>query len=189
MPRVHSKTKNKAGEPYPCVLCSETIKAGEKYYEWSFRYGGTKRQHQSHGSPKPSQLTQSKMSGAYAAIEAAEDAIQSAASVEDLAAALNDCASEIENVSQEYQDGLDALPDGLRDAGGPGGETQEKIDALTSFAESLQSIASDLESEEMPTEVEPPAKGEPAQTLEEAQEDWFDDKRQEASDALGELSV
>jgi hypothetical protein len=189
MPRVNSKTKNKAGQPYSCVRCSDTIKAGEKYYEWSFRYGGTRRQHQSHGMPKPSQLTQSKMSSAYAAIEAAEDAIAGAASVEDLASALNDCASEIENVSQEYQDGLDSLPDGLRDAGGPGGETQEKIDALNEFAESLQSTASDLESEEPPTEVEEVPEGETPLTLEETQDEWLDEKKSQASDALGELSI
>jgi hypothetical protein len=90
MPRVATKKKNKAGKPYDCCKCSDKIKAGESYYEWSFRYGGTYRQHTSHGSPKASQLTQSKLSGAYAAIEAAEDAVATAETVEDLAAALEE---------------------------------------------------------------------------------------------------
>lgn len=43
MPRVATRTKNKAGKPYDCDRCSEQIKPGEKYHEWSFRYGGTHR--------------------------------------------------------------------------------------------------------------------------------------------------
>jgi hypothetical protein len=120
------------------------------------------------------------MSGAYAAIEAAEDELASCAASTDIAAALETCASEIESVKDEYQDGLDSLPDGLRDAGGPGGETQEKIDALESFAESLQSAASDIEGAEFE-----PGEGKDAQT----EEEWLEDLRSQASDALGELSV
>lgn len=154
MPRVSEKKKNNAGQPYGCDRCPEKIKPGDKYFEWSFRYGGTHRQHISHGKPKQSQLTQSKMSGVYSAVETAEDAIGTADEASDIAQALEECASGVDSVKDEYQDGLDSLPDGLRDAGGPGGQTQERIDNLGSFVDALQSAASDIESEEFDESVE-----------------------------------
>jgi hypothetical protein len=183
MARATMKKKNKAGKPYSCCRCQEKIVAGQQYYEWSFRYGGTYRQHSTHGAPKQSQLTQSKMSGVYAAVESAEESICGADNPSDIAQALNDCASEVENVRSEYEDGLQSLPQGLQDAGGPGGQTQEKIDALQEFQDSLESAASDIESEDEPTEPEKD------KTLEEIKEEWLEDLRQKANEALGELSV
>lgn len=182
MPRVNVKTKNRAGKLYNCGRCSDPIKAGERYYEWSFRYGGTRRQHEKHGRPKQSQLTQSKMSGVYAACEDAEAAIAAAGSTEDIAAALNDCASAVSDVKSEYEDGLSSLPQGLQDAGGPGGQTQEKIDALDEFASELESVASDIENETfVPVENETDEDS--------AAADWLEGLRSQAIDALGALSI
>jgi chromosome segregation ATPase len=173
MPRVAVKTKNKAGKPYGCDRCADEIVAGQRYYEWSFRYGGTHRQHESHGHPKPSQLTQSKMSGAYAAIEEVEQAISKAENASDIAAALNDAAQEISGVKDEYQESLDAMPDSLRDSQA---ETQEKIDALEEFENTLTDAASEIESEE------------PDEDEDETPEQNIEDLRQRALDALGEFS-
>ena len=144
MPRVIEKKKNSAGSPYDCCQCAEKIKSGENYYEWSFRYGGTYRQHTAHGHPKASQLTQSKLSGAYAAIESAEAYLAAAESIEDMQSALEECATEIENVAEEYQDSFDSIPENLQQ-GGPAQEMQEKIEALQSFSRELQDAASNLE--------------------------------------------
>ena len=151
MPKVQEKKKNKAGKPYTCSGCAEKIKPGEQYYTWSFRYGGTYRQHTSHGYPKPSQLTQSKMSGAYSAIEDAETAIDNAEDTDAIKDALETCASEIESVRDEYQEGLDNLPDSLRDSQT---ETQEKINSLESFKDSVENAGNDVEEfgEEEPDE-------------------------------------
>lgn len=181
MPRVHAKTKSKRGIEYNCISCPEKIKAGEKYFEWTFRYGDARRQHASHGHPKQSQLTRSKMSSAYAAIEGAESDISDCVSAEDIAQCLRDCADEIENVRQEYQDGLDNMPDGLRDAA-ESGETGERMSALEEFGSDLQSAADEIESEAEPTE---PNEGE---ELEETKAGWIEDMRQRASDALSEYT-
>ena len=190
MARAKLKTKNKAGKPYRCCRCSEPIIAGQGYYVWKFRYGGKYMQHATHGAPKPSQLTQSKMSGAYSAIEAAEDAINAAATADDIASALNDCASSIEDVRSEYEEGLDNMPDGLREAA-ESGETGERMQALEEFKDSLESAASDIESEEF--EAEEPGEDVPldeaAKALAEKKQEWLDDLKQRASDALGEFSL
>jgi DNA repair ATPase RecN len=193
MPRVSTKKKNKAGEAYGCCRCADPIKAGDQYYEWSFRYGGTHRQHISHGSPKQSQLTQSKMSGAYAAIESAEEAIAAADNVEDIKSALEECATEIESVAEEYQESFDNIPENLQQ-GGPAQEMQEKIEGLQSFAEELNSAASDLEDFD---EEEPVREGcNTDEEFEREQSEWqgkFDDhleqQRTAADEALGNLSI
>jgi chromosome segregation ATPase len=203
MPRVNLKTKNKGGKEgtYRCGRCSDPIKPGEKYYEWSFRYGGTHRQHESHGRPKNSQLTQSKMSGVYAAIESCEDALGSAETKEDIESAVEDCVSEIESVRDEYQESLDNMPDGLRDANT---EIPDKIEALESFASELgdakDSLEGDIEEEpEEPTQNEGESDADFAarhKEWEEPHEQWEEErdaKIQEWSDAindaLGNLSI
>jgi hypothetical protein len=184
MARATRKTKNKAGEPYSCCRCADKIIAGQDYYEWKFRYGGQYRQHALHGAPKQSHLTQSKMSGAYAAIEAAQEALVSAACAEDIAAALNDCASGIEDIHSEYQDGLDNMPDGLREAA-ESGETGERMQALEEFKDELESVASDIEGDSEPTDED----GAEGDTDDDKVSDWLEDLKQKASDALGSFSM
>ena len=191
MPRVQQKKKNNAGEPYSCARCAEKIVAGQAYFEWSFRYGGTHRQHTTHGSPKPSQLTQSKMSTAYAAIESAEEAIANAESIEDLTSALEECAGEINGVADEYQDSFDNIPENLQQ-GGPAQEIQEKIDALQSFASDIEGLSFDDFEEEEPErdEFETDAEYEAAQAeWEEKRDEHLDTHRSTAEDALAELSI
>ena len=83
MPRVTTRTKNRGGRDRHCGRCGEVIKPGEKYYTWAFRYGGSRFNCYRH-HPRQSELTQSKMSGVYAAIESAQDAIAAAETVERL---------------------------------------------------------------------------------------------------------
>jgi len=208
MPRVTTKTKSRSGKDYTCESCHKKIEPGTKYYKWSFRYGGTHRQCAACGMPKQSQLTQSKMSGFYAAIEAAEAAINSATSIDDLASALNDCAQAVDEVRQEYEDGLDNMPDGLR-AAAEEGEVGEKMQALEEFKDNLESKATDLEGEEFEDECQyvEQAGGAPCclgsddevhtkeegghafVTNEEGRTEWFNEKRQEAEDALSDHSL
>jgi vacuolar-type H+-ATPase subunit E/Vma4 len=160
---------------------------GEEYYQWSIksqRGGTTYRQHVRHGSVRQSQLTHSKMSGAYAAVEAAEDEIASAGNVYDMKAALETCAEEIGNVRDEYQESLDNMPENLQQ-GDTGQQIQEKIDALESFADELTSV--DLEEF---GEEEPGIDNEAAHAKwTEDAEDHLEQQRSAALDALGNLSV
>lgn len=153
MPRVTQHKKNRGGktEEYRCQRCSEGIKPGETYYEWSFRYGGTQRQHTSHGYPRGSQLTQSKLGEVYAAAESLEDwyfeqpvgtdvvdedylqgLIESATSI------IADARDQAESVISEYQDAIEAMPASEE-------QNQERIDAIEDWVGELESAESEVE--------------------------------------------
>jgi hypothetical protein len=134
MPRVHSQ---KAAKDYPNI----DVKKGETYYWWEFRYGG---KHMSKTPPRPSQLTQSKMSGAYAASESAQDTIASADSIDDIAEALRDAANSIREVAEEYEEAANA--EGANGNRIPqADEMEEKAQGLNDWADQLESDADDVE--------------------------------------------
>lgn len=147
MPQVHFVTKNKAGKTVVCGRpgCAKKIEPGDKYYHWSFRYGGKHYRCTAH-SPRSSERTQSKMSGAYAAIESVEDALKTATALEDFTGALESAADDIESVRDEYQDSFDNMPENFQ-GGSTGEEIQEKRDGLDSFADTLRTAASTIEDE------------------------------------------
>jgi hypothetical protein len=194
MPRVYTKTKSAAGKTYSCTKCSKPITKGQEYHEWSFRYGGTRRQHAACGRPKPSQLTQSKLAAVYEAQEAAEEQIAGAASVDDVVGALNDVAEAAREVAEEYREAVQAM-----NMEGSGNESEERADALEAYADELENVVSELEGEEWQA-AEPEEQEEGAEPEDEevgdkvnddgdTEEDWLEDKRQRALEELGNLSV
>lgn len=173
MPRVFSKTKSTRGKQYTCVKCAKPIVAGERYHEWSFRFGGDRRQHAACGYPKQSQLTQSKMSSVYAAIESAEESINSATTVEDVKSALDTCAEEVRQVADEYREAAEAMG-----AAGEGSISEERADALNDFADELENV-------DLPEELT----DEDADEHGEFNSDPVEDAREAANDALSNLSI
>lgn len=186
MARVFTKT-NKRSE-ISCGKCKKKIESGEEYYTWKLRYGTKQIRCKSHPA-RPSEMTSGKLSGAYAAIEGAEEdclAIrQGKLEITELPAALNGCADECESVKDEYQDSFDNIPQGLQEGDVAQG-IQEKIDALDTFVDNLRSVASDIEGElegyeEMPESSEE----EGVDTKEDKREEWLENAEQ----AIGELEV
>ena len=145
MPRVHCVTKNKHGKMVTCNTCQQVIEPGQKYYWWAFRYGGKRTRCINH-APRTSDFTQSKMSGAYAAIEGAQDELGECTSPHDMPPILEACADSIDEVASEYQDSLDNMPENFQQ-GSTGEEIQEKIDGLNEFAEACRQAASAIEGE------------------------------------------
>lgn len=130
MPKVHHVKAARKADPQ----CG--IQVGDEYYWWEFRHGGT---HKSKTPPRPSQLTQSKMSSAYAAMEALEDVLAGATCPEDIKSALDDAAQGLRDVAGEYEESYDSMPEGLQN--GPAGESiQEKIEWLNSCADELDGV-------------------------------------------------
>lgn len=132
MPRVHTQ---KANKDYP----SAGIKKGDMYYSWSFRYGGKRI---SKTPPRPSQLTQSKMSEALAAGEQLEDTIPTASNPQELVDALNEAAEAIRAVGEEYSDSASNM---AVQAGSVYEECEEKASNCEDWASSLEQSASDIE--------------------------------------------
>lgn len=173
MPRVRTKTKSRAGQKYHCGKCGKAIKPKEKYYEWKFRYGGTHRQHESCGYPRASQLTQSKMSTVYAAIEDAGDDIAKAETPSDIADALDNCAESAREVASEYEQAMEAMGE----AGANNSDWEERKSALEDFADSLDNAASEMRDHEVDDDDA------------EAEEPDMEALRTDADNALSELTV
>lgn len=132
MPRVHSQVARK---DYP----QQGIKKGDTYYKWSFRYGG---EHKSKNPPRPSQLTQSKMSEALAAGEALEDSITGATCPQDIVDAIADAVSSIQSVAEEYRDSASNM---AVQGGAVYDECEEKADGLENWANDLEGSSNNIE--------------------------------------------
>jgi len=186
MPRVTEHvSQGRAQGKVRCCRCPEPIVKGEKYYKWAIKSqrGGTVyQQHTSHGHVKQSQLTHSKMSGAYAAIEGAEESLASASDPEEVREALSCAKDEIEAVRDEYQESLDNMPENLQQ-GDTGQQIQERIDELESFADVLDSAHSEIEDFD-----DEPVDGEDDEKFQERQADHLQEQIDKAESALGEAS-
>lgn len=134
MPRVHTQ---KAGKDYP----SHNIKKGETYYWWKFRHGGKVM---SKTPPKPSQLTMSKMSAAYAASEDLDSAIDGADSLDDLKDALQTAADAIRDVGQEYRDSAENIREHFPESP-TADDCEEKADGLEAWADDIENAISEVD--------------------------------------------
>jgi hypothetical protein len=135
MPRVNTQKKSTRGKDIRCGRCGADIVPGEEYFKWSFRYGGTRTNCHLH-RPRPSELTQSKLSGIYAAVESAEDTLKSEGlTVADIHEAVGQVAEVTEEVASEYEEA--AEPFNYQ------GEHQERADELRDWGSELEGFYPD----------------------------------------------
>lgn len=142
MPRVNTKTKSKAGKAYNCNKCQKPIEPGHEYYEWTFYHARPSRRHVACGRPRESELTNSKLSGAYAAVEGLQDAIAAARkanSLDGIVDEIDTAISEIEQVRDEYQEQIDSYPNLAATA-------EEKVGELDDFLQELEEAKGAVES-------------------------------------------
>lgn len=146
MPRVTVKKKNRAGADRECGRCGDGIEPGQEYRSWSFRYGGTHYRCMKPGCrPRQSELTQSKMSEVYSAVEEAEETLKGDAStitVADIRDAVSEAAEAVGAVAEEYREADQAF-------GGQGAtESAERADELEDFASALDNFSPEEETDE-----------------------------------------
>lgn len=123
-------------------------KKGETYYQWSFRYGGTRK---SKTYPKPSQLTQSDfLQRVYSIGEALE-----ALTVDDfdtLEDTLQEIKDRLEELMDEQQEKKDNMPQGLQE-GDVGMMLEERYEYCYEMYNDLDcvniEVDDDLEGEEL----------------------------------------
>src|SRR5262245_3074105 len=111
MPRVHTKTKSTRGRTYTCEKCGQPILPGHSYHTWSFRYGGARFQHSACGYPLRSQLTQSKMSTVYSAMEGVQDGLAKLTSLEDIETEVQTLAETVREIEEEYREAAEPFGD------------------------------------------------------------------------------
>lgn len=187
MPRVKTKTKNKAGKPYDCGRCDKKITPGQSYYTWAFRYGGVRRQHVEHGAPRRGQLTQSKLGAVYDAVDDAEESIGSAGSADEIAGVISSVRDTVDEVKEEYEDACEAMG-----AAGESGTSREYADELESFSSELDSAESEIQGETFEADKDATKKGEGDEDRNadgETESEWLEKLRETATDALGALGI
>lgn len=192
--RVKPTGQRKGGKPpFRCRKCGNAIEPGQDRYEWSFRYGGTYRQHVSCGAPRASELTQSAgKQTLYAAQEAVEDALGGAdpETIEEfeswrdgIASALRDASSDATDVAGDYEAAAEPF--------GGEGENAERRDSCETWASDLDDAASEVEDVEVEA-VEREA-DESDEDFEQRQHEALDtavqDVRSKADDAIWSLEL
>lgn len=143
MPRVREQTKSSRGKR-TCGVCGKDIKPGERYFTWSFRYGGRQVRCLEH-PPKQSDLTQSKMATIYAAIEEFNTTFANGAdNPEEIKEAVHGLADTVREVAEEYRAAAEPF--------GGQGQNAERADELDGFADELESFEPEWEEAEFSEE-------------------------------------
>lgn len=212
MARINiSRFAARQGATLTCDKCRREIAKGEQYrhFKVGFRYGRKQvRCMRAECSPRQSEMTNSKMSGVYAAIESAEDTLASlrAGDPEDdtssITEAVHGAAEGIEEVADEYREANDASPTGYVF----GEDLNERADELSDAASQLESFDCsedeadfgscdleehlDLEDREEGGSDEIVERGdvEQCESCREIKRTWWDAMLDEAESALGEAS-
>jgi hypothetical protein len=153
MPRVHTTTKSNRGKTYKCVRCYEPITEGQVFYWWEKRFGGTYRQHQACGYPKPSQLSGRKtaviedvlgdldLSSVTASLDP-EQAVEADVVydlqdvVDELVGLLEPVADTAREVGEEYEASADNMPESLQQG--------MQAEAMRDVAQRLQDWADEM---------------------------------------------
>lgn len=160
MPRVNEKRKNAGGKERRCGRCSKTILPGERYFSWSFRYGGTHYRCAEH-RPRQSELTQSLMADVYLAVEDAQDALPTVDNVDDIRSLVEPVSEVVAGVVDQYREAAEAF--------GGQGENAERADELEDWQNDLESFYPDEPDEDASNDE---------------QADAVENARQEAEDLL-----
>ena len=146
------------------------VKKGQPYYHWSFRFGG---KHYSATYPRPSQLTQSKMSEVLSQQEACDDIISELDNnfvveikdattatrlaelntqfrteiIEKLKSQLEELKETITEVLGEYEEAFDVIPSD---------DNQERVDCLTEYEGQIDCAIDDIGGIEEPDDDDDP---------------------------------
>lgn len=195
MARVHhvkKRTIGKRGErELNCSTCRQPIEYGDPY-KWFKRksaYGGTVFAYHPDCQIRPSHRTTSRMGEIYDAQEDFD--ISGAESVDDIRSDVESFAQIVRDVAEGYRESQENMESGFGHATSQSDELGEKADELENWADELESV--DLDDEE-PTEDdieddETDTAEERKDALAEAVENWLEEQRDKARDAIGNCPV
>lgn len=210
MPRVYTKTANKgAKRTRNCTACRQPIEAGQRFYQWCPRAtrsgtGQNRFRHVACGSPRQSELYPfNKLAPLWDAQADAEGAIHLVAvSDRDYETALADVKEQVQavadaarSVGEEYNESAQNIEDGFGHETYQSAELREKGEALEDWANDLESWdptqdAPDLdEFDDLDDSLDEDDEDARETAIDEAIDNWLDEVKSEASDAIGEIPV
>lgn len=129
-----------------CEVCGKPIEPRMAYQYIEPRYGTRRVRHTGCRSWRPSEVSSSKMTSVWAAQEAFADAQMSGFdTVSDIAQAVTEVAEAARSVGEEYGESAQNIEDGFGHEVPMSEELREKADSLESWADELDSAASDIE--------------------------------------------
>lgn len=188
MARVHTMKSSRVA--HTCEICKDAIPVGHgyRYFQVGFRSSYKHiRCMKASCSPRPSQLTNSKVSAILAAQESAHDELTAASvavsEVDDIKAIMESVVEAINEVKDEYQEGLDNWPSG-------NASLEEKVETLDSAADTLDSWAPDMD--DKPPACDEHEGEEPHDDCEacaSAADLWWSDVIQDARDAIDAVEL
>jgi len=174
MPRINQVKKARKDQG-KCGRCGAALPAGSAYQWIKFRYGGKHiRCMACHF--RGSELTQSKLSGALAAMEGADDALPGASTMEEIKDVAECAAEQIEEVGEEYQESADAILCEFSESS-VADDCQEKAEELSSWAEEIRYAVEGYENEYDPDEGY------------DSEAEWLESARDELQQALDNCPV
>ncbi len=155
MPRVNNIEACRKS-PGTCGKCSTKIEIGEPYRWWKFRRSGKFIRCAKPGcAPKGSDLTQSDFWKSIKLIQEGTEFNDA----DSLDSDKDNVVSELQNVADETQGKFDNMPEGLQN-GDTGQMLQERVDAVQSVIDTLESVdlsidegLNETEQEERVTEI------------------------------------
>lgn len=135
--------------PGSCGRCGTTIKVGQAYKHWSFRYGGKRIRCTAPAcAPRSSDLTNNeKLSTLYAYGENFEDAISEwdQENADDLRAICDEYADGVQEVVDMYNESADAIEEGFGHETFASEEQREGADELDSFKGEIENARDEID--------------------------------------------
>lgn len=200
MARVtYVKKAQKSKRPRSCYRCGTEIKVGDPYKWFALRIGrmSQRKNFCSNCSIRRSdQTTSSQLATLWDALDDAESAVDQAGDAEEITTAVQGAYDGVYEAAEMYRESASNIEDGFGHSTYVSDELNEKADELESFADDLQSWEPNSDFDEEDAEAtareelaaeqdnEDLDETEIADRVEEKRQEWLDEVRGEAQDAL-----
>jgi hypothetical protein len=188
--RASAPDKTKPLPNLKCGKCGVEIKVGDPY-KWvkvKRTYGGV-TYYRCASCPRwrQSELSNSKMSGVYAAQERCDDEVYECTSVGELESLRDELAEEIRNVGEEYGESADNMEDGFGHETYQSAELREKAEALDGWADEIESTDFDeFDEDEVDGDEDDETREDDIET---ARDEWIEEQRDKLSSIIQECPV
>lgn len=179
-----------------CQACGQQIEVGQSYkwFKMKLTYGGVQKSyHVDCAIPRSHRTSSQHLGTLWDAVDTAESEVDNCESVEGLESVLSAAAEGVREASEGYRESAENIESGFGHPTYVSDELNEKADEIEQFADSLEDVDFDefdeddarenataaLDNEEADDE-------EIAAAVEELRDEWLEEQRSKARDALSD---